>query len=225
MKKILISLALLLSAQLMYAGDPLKVRAGIMLLPHSNLMVTSYSYTEGAVKYDNNAQFTINANFGLAFGLNFTDALGIELDVIFGKYKQDWKYEILDPVNGNTSWNSTTEISKIDIPVLFKLGGLMYFEVGPQFTIINGVEEIVEGIDEPFNVTEFYNSSQIFAIVGTGVGFSVPKIARIETGLRLGYGFQDISAHKENAQGVVMFNDKAVTQAFFGIKLAAVHEF
>jgi len=225
MKKILLSLTILLSAHLIYAGGPLKFRAGIMALPHAQWMLSSgYSYTQGATKYDRNPQFTFNTNFGLAFGLNFTDALGIEVDVIFGKYLQDWKNKVSDPLLGSDSRNSTTEISKIDIPVLFKLGGLMYFEVGPQFTMISGVEEIVDGQD-PDDVSDLYNTSQIFAIIGTGVGFKIPKIARIEAGLRLGYGFQDLSTHKKDANGFIIFNDNNVTQAFWGIKLAAVHEF
>lgn len=221
MKKILITLTILLSTQILLAGGPLSFRAGIMALPHNHWMLsTGFAAVDGTISQTYTPQFTFNTNLGLVLGLNFTDLIGVEVNVIMGKYKQDFVYEYEDIITGLKNKDDyTVEISKTDIPVLFKVGGLMYFEVGPQFTMISKVEHI-QGSDN-VDASEMYNTSQMFAVLGTGVGFSIPKIARIEAGLRLGYGFQDINSH-ENA---FIYNDKAVTQAFWGIKLAAIHKF
>lgn len=220
MKKILITLTVLLSTQIMLAGGPLSFRAGIMVLPHNHWMLsTGFAAIEGTSSQTYTPQFTFNTNFGFVAGLNFTDLIGVEVDVILGKYKQDFVYEYEDIISGNKfSDEFSVEISKTDIPVLFKVGGLMYFEVGPQFTMISKVEHIADSDNE--DVSELYNTNQMFVILGTGAGIDIPKIARIEAGLRLGYGFQDINSHK-----IPIYNDKSVTQAFWGIKLAAIHKF
>lgn len=222
MKKILSILTVLLATQVVFAGGPLSFRAGIMALPHNHWMLsTGFAAVEGTSSVTYTPQFTFNTNLGFVAGLNFTDLIGVEVNVIMGKYKQDFVFEHEDIISGQKHKDEyTVEISKTDIPVLFKVGGLMYFEVGPQFTMISKVEH-VQGSDN-VDASELYTTSQMFAILGTGVGFSIPKIARIEAGLRLGYGFQDINAHKD---GFEIYNDKAVTQAFWGIKLAAIHKF
>ncbi len=220
MKKILLLTLSLFLLHNSYAGGPLKFRAGVMALGANHWLLSSDYKTTDAGNLSEmtwKPQFTFNFNAGFAFGLNFTDALGIEVDVILGKYKQDWIVETKDPLNTD-EFKYTTEIEKIDIPVLFKAGGLMYVEIGPQFTIINGVEEVPEE-GEPFEATDFYASSNIFAILGTGASFEIPKIARIDAGLRLGYGFSDLNVEE------ALLDGKPVNQAFWGIKLAAVHEF
>ena len=225
MKKILLSFIIILSANLLYAGGPLKFRAGALVLGTNHWMLSSgYSYTIGLTEYELTPQFTFNMNPGIALGVNFTDKLGVEVDIIFGKYKQDWVQEIKSQT-GVDEFKYTTEISKIDIPILFKAGGLMYFEAGPQFTIIQEVEEIIEGQSEPFKSSDYYNSSQIFGVLGTGVSIEIPKIARIDGGLRLGYGFQDLNAYYDDGSGFIIFNNQAVNQAFWALKIMAVHEF
>lgn len=223
MKKILLSLAILLSAQVMKADGPISWRAGIMALPHNMWMLSSgFVSTEGTVKSTYTPQFTFNTNLGLVAGVNFTDMIGVEINVILGKHKQKFNYEAKDEISGTTLADEdfSVEITKTDIPVLFKMGGLMYFEVGPQFTMINKVESVFDGDSE--DISDAFTTSQMFVVLGTGAGIDVPKIARIEAGLRLGYGFQDINAHDKVMQ---IFDDKSVVQAFWGLKIAAIHKF
>ena len=220
MKKILLVFASVLFFGNSYAGDPLKFRVGVMTLGANHWLIsTDYKVTDPTTltEITYKPQFTFNFNGGFALGVNFTDVLGVEVDVILGKYKQDWIVETKTPLN-TTEDKFTTEIKKIDIPVLFKAGGTMYVEIGPQFTMIQEVMEVPEE-GEAVTSTEFYSENQFFAILGTGGSFEIPKIARIDAGLRFGYGFQDLNKEK------VLLDGKAITQAFWGIKLAAVHEF
>lgn len=220
MKKILLSIVLLLSVQLIFAGGPLKFRAGVIVLPTNTWLLSSgFNQTVLTTDIKFTPKFTLNTNLGAALGLNFTDLLGIELDVIFGKFKQDMKYEI-----DGFGDNFTIEISKTDIPLLLKVGGLMYFEVGPQYTMISKVEHTLDG--ESDEVSDYYSTSQLFGVIGTGAGFSIPKIARIEAGLRLAYGLQDLSSHKKDPNdGSILWNDKKLNQMFWALKIAVVHEF
>lgn len=225
MKKILLSLLILLSTNFIYAGGPLQWRVGLMALPHNMwLLSTGFIDVNGTTKTTYTPQFTFNTNLGFVAGVNFTDIIGVEVNVLLGKTKQDMNYNVKNEITGKDSIDVdySIEITKTDIPVLLKIGGLMYFEVGPQFTMISKVEEISDAGTK--DATDYYSSAQMFGIIGTGVGIDVPKIARIEAGLRLGYGFQDLNAHE--AEGVfIRYNDAALYQAFWGIKLAAIHKF
>lgn len=208
-----------------FAQGPLSWRLGIMALPHNGwLLSAGYKTTNGTLIETHTPEFTFNTNLGIVAGLNFTDLVGVELDVIFGKFIQDFSYNAEDQLLGNVAdMKYSVEISKTDLPLLLKVGGLVYFELGPQYTMISKVETVTDnGTSES---SDYFKSSQISGILGGGAGFSIPKIARIELGLRLGYGFMDISAHKADMNNRIIFDDEAITQAFWGIKIAAIHKF
>jgi hypothetical protein len=145
----------------------------------------------------------------------FADRIGVEVEAIFGKYKQKFKSESV-VFNLTQTGNYTTEMSKIDVPVLLKLGKLFYFEVGPQFTFIS---KVVEKSDAgSIDNTSSYASGQTYGVIGFGLGLGIPKIVQFEGGLRLGYGFSDLN-------GSPPAYSRRLSSAFWGVKLMAVHKF
>ena len=89
--------------------------------------------------------FTIRPAFGVNAGFYFSETVGVEVEVIARKLEQKWKGEL----DGGLNYNSSIEMSSLDLPLLLKLGNKAYFEIGPQIGLLSGHKYNinVEGLD------------------------------------------------------------------------------
>jgi hypothetical protein len=212
MKKILVFVVLTLSCHLMFASGPFKIKGGLIAIPTNSWLITDYVQEEGGIVADYTPEFTLSGTYGIATGVYFTELIGIELDLLYGSFDQTFTTKI-----SNSKLKYTTSMTVIDIPVLFKFSpGLFYVEAGPQYTLINKVEN---SGDRSGDVSDQYINGNFSWVSGGGLGIGIPKILDVEAGLRFTYGVSDL-----NSSGNPPFSSKVHTFSV-GLKLAAVHEF
>lgn len=93
--------------------------------------------------FDEGAAMDVDVPFGYYWGFNvgyeFNDQIGLGLEfninTINQKYVGDVQYLIGDDYN---SYTANTSLKTFDIPLLLKVGGDSYFEIGPVFQMVNG---------------------------------------------------------------------------------------
>jgi hypothetical protein len=93
--------------------------------------------------FDEGAAMDVDVPFGYYWGFNlgyeFSEQIGLGLEfnvnTMRQKYVGDVQYLIGDNYN---SYTANTELKSFDIPLLLKIGGESYFEIGPVFQFING---------------------------------------------------------------------------------------
>jgi hypothetical protein len=153
--------------------------------------------------------------FGLAYNLNvgfdFTNHLGVKLEVGYGKFGQDYTDHM-----GDSSFTRSVKMNHLMIPILFKyrVGGPIakfYLAIGPQFNflisakqsyILNGqpFSDTLESVSgERFDVgkeemKERFSSMDIMARIDLGLDITVVKHLMIEFGLKMGYGLMDLNS-------------------------------
>lgn len=113
------------------------------------------------------------------------------MDILYSGHNQ--KYKIADG-----SEDVTTALSYIDIPVLFRYGGGkgFYFEAGPQIGILSGAKDKWD--DETLDVKESLKGTNVALVLGAGGDFPVGENLTITAGVRLGYGFSDVTKDYSN---------------------------
>jgi len=93
--------------------------------------------------FDEGAAMDVDVPFGYYWGFNvgyeFSDQIGLGLEfninTINQKYVGDVQYFVGDDYN---SYTANTRLKTFDIPLLLKVGGDSYFEIGPVFQMVNG---------------------------------------------------------------------------------------
>ena len=158
--------------------------------------------------FDANDGLDIAATFGGRVGVDaiysFNEKLGIGIGFNFlsrnsQKYTGD---------ETGLDGDLTTKLNYFDIPVTLRLtsSGGTYFEIGPQFGFLTSAKqdydsEFIEYSD--VDVMENLNSTNIAMILGFGVDIDVTENIFITTGLRLGYGFTDVTKEYDDAAELI----------------------
>lgn len=168
--------------------------------------------------FDANDGLDIAASFGGRFGIesiySFNDKIGVSLGLNFismnsQKYSGD---------NTGIDGDLTTKLKYFDVPLLFRLtsGSGTYFEIGPQFGFLGSAKEDYESTDgnikyDDLNVKSGFESTNIALVFGFGVDIDVTENIFITTGLRLGYGFTDVTKEYDNGLELAISNPSATT--------------
>jgi len=92
--------------------------------------------------FDTGAEMGVAVSYGTSYGIiagyYFSDDFGLEVNInsnkIEQKYEGSIKYVLSDERN---TYNASTVLNTMDIPILMKFGKNTYFEVGPLVQIIN----------------------------------------------------------------------------------------
>jgi hypothetical protein len=162
----------------------------------------------GLPEMDYKLTFGGAANFNL--GYDFTNHIGIKIEVGYGKLGQKYTDKV-----GDSSFTREVKMNHLMIPILFKYrtnGAIakFYVAVGPQFDmllsanqnyILNGktFEDTLETVSgEKFSVgqeelKERFSSLDVFARMDLGIDITLVKHILIECGLKLGYGLMDMN--------------------------------
>lgn len=142
------------------------------------------------------------ATFGGQVGLNtqyyFKDNLGISLGLLFTGHNQKYTGDL----GGNASYEAKTKLRYLDVPFLIRFGGGAkgaYFELGPQFSFLMSAKD--QFTSSPAQADDYtdknrkenFKTSGLAGILGFGVDIDASENVTISTGLRLGYGFGDVT--------------------------------
>ncbi len=164
--------------------------------------------------FDANDELDVASTFGGRFGIegiySFNEKVGMSLGINFiSKHNQKFTGEF---ENSNQTLEARTSLSYIDIPLLFRLttAGGSYFEIGPQFGFLGGNSNDYElfdsngdPLDDNYTGKSFdasYNSTNVALVFGFGADFDVSENIYITTGLRLGYGFTDVTKQYDSLE-------------------------
>jgi opacity protein-like surface antigen len=151
--------------------------------------------------FDQDDRLDIASSFGGRFGIDaiyaFNDKAGLSVGFNFiSGHNQKYTGE-----DKNYDYDYKTKLRYLDVPILFRLtsSGGTYFEIGPQIGLLMSAEEDYENSISPSsnysgqNVKDGFNSTNIAALIGFGVDIDVTENLYITTGIRLGYGFTDVT--------------------------------
>ncbi|HEX5003063.1 MAG TPA: porin family protein [Bacteroidia bacterium] len=150
---------------------------------------------------------TFGGSIGLEGLYNFNDKSGISFGFLYSGHNQKYEGKIL-----GGDFNSTVRMRYLDIPILYRITSSSgtYFEVGPQLGFLMKAEEEAEAgsLSNTEDTKDQFNSTNFAGILGFGVDIDASETIIISIGLRLGYGFSDVtkeygSAAELNAQDVV----------------------
>lgn len=157
--------------------------------PQSTWMLNSTDSDNPDFSYVN----TIRANFGISMGYNFTNGVGLGLDVLYSAQGQ--KYEV-DPLE------SFRRVNYLKVPILLNLTTygestvFGYLNVGPQFGfLLSAKDDTADAFLGLFGAStdwkDAYKPINIGAVLGFGAGFNLTDFLQLTAGLRLDYAFTD----------------------------------
>lgn len=169
------------------------------------------------------------ATFGGQAGLNmsyyFKDNLGITMGLLFTGHNQKYTgdYDSKSTYSGN-SYTAKTKLRYLDIPFLIRLGGGAkgaYFEMGPQFSFLMSAKDefsMTPTVNEwsDVNRKDNLNSSTIAGVLGFGVDIDASENVVVTTGLRLGYGFNDVTKKIDGVVNPINDATKYADQLVYG---------
>jgi len=209
MKKALLTIAVVIVALSVQAQN---VRIGVSGGVNSTWLMNKNVF-------DQNDGLDIAATFGGRFGIDaiysFSEKIGIGIGFNFVS-RNSQKYTGDKTINGPgivLPGDLTTKLNYFDIPIMLRLtsSGGTYFEIGPQFGFLTKAEETFEGDGNStfdysdYDVKNAFESTNIGLVLGFGVDIDVTENIFITTGIRLGYGFSDVT--KEYSSGTEMLID------------------
>lgn len=181
-----------------------------------------FSFLQNSDDSDNNAyeqDATFSTNFGLGVGYNFTDNLGVGLDVLYGLQGQ--KYTL-----NNTEINQRVDYLKI--PLYFSYNTDIsesigfYGKIGPQLNILTNAEYSTGGNDNFVDNKDSYEDITFGAMVNLGVQFRLSEELLLQTGLYFDYDF----TNAENEDFVAYPKGRAETYNMnAGIQLSLQYNF
>lgn len=156
---------------------------------------------------------TFGGQLGVEMQYYFKDNLGLSFGLLYTGHNQKYSGDY----GNNVSYEAKTKLRYLDIPILLRMGGGSkgaYFEFGPQFGFLMSAKDEVKG--SPANSNEFYDdysdqnrkdnfkSSNMAFILGFGVDIDASENVIITTGLRLGYGFSDVTKEYSEAEAAIL---------------------
>jgi hypothetical protein len=149
--------------------------------------------------------------FGLKTQYYFNDKIGLELGIMKGGHNQ--KYE--GKSRPGVSYDATDKLRYMDVPLLLRLGGDKggYFEFGPQFSFLTKATEDSTSSKASYtgkDVKNSFNSTNIGVVIGFGVDVDASESFTITAGIRIGYGFNDVTKKDYSSSS----NDESVATHF-----------
>jgi hypothetical protein len=245
MKKALLTLGIAISTLSIQAQD---IRVGLTGGLNSTWLLNKNVFDQG----DNlDVASTFGGRIGIEGIYSFSEKAGVSLGINFlSNNSQKYTGDVL-----NFNYDVKTKLSYIDIPVLFRLtsSGGTYFEIGPQIGLLTSATQdssssapgaiSYSGKDVKYG----YNSTNFALVFGFGADIDVSENIYITTGLRLGYGFSDVtkefstdaefdnalpvggvqsfSTNAANTDDKGNFNYEATNRAFGGLHLGVSYKF
>ena len=188
MKKVLLSLALIAATATVQAQQfRLGLGGGI-----NNTWLANTNVSDQGDELD--FAVTFGGSFGLEALYNFSEKAGVSIGFLYSGHNQKYEGEI-----GNADYETKVRMRYLDIPLLFRVTSTSgtYFEVGPQFGFLMKAEEEFESdvFSDTQDTKDQFNSTNMAAVLGFGVDIDANKEKNviISIGLRLGYGFSDVT--------------------------------
>lgn len=181
--------------------------------------------------FDQDDALDIAATFGGRFGIDaiysFNEKLGLGIGFNFVS-RNSQKY------SGDASGldgDLTTKLNYFDIPIMLRLTSSSgtYFELGPQFGFLTKAEESYENDKtsavnyDDYDVKNAFESTNIGLVLGFGVDIDVTENIFITTGIRLGYGFTDVTKEYDSVNDFIADNPDYLTSTAGYITTLAAH--
>lgn len=131
---------------------------------------------------------TIRSFFGFSFGYNFSDGVGVGMDLLISNEGQ--RMEINDMDNFR-------KLSYFKVPIMLNLNtssegtAFGYLNVGPQFGFLT--RATLGDSNGPLNlfaddISEYYSPVNVSALLALGAGFNLTDFLQLTTGLRFDFG-------------------------------------
>lgn len=179
-----------------------KINVGLHFAENSTWLINDYVYISGPI-------MRVDPSFGNYFGVvgeyEFTDILGVELNMNFNKIVQKYNGDlsifniINEEITSENKYKSYTKLNTLDIPILFKVGNKIYFEIGPLFQFVNkvtyGINWNNSGNVETSNneLKNSFNKAGMGASVGFGCNIGIiPDKLYANIGFRFNYVFTNM---------------------------------
>lgn len=214
MKKALLTIAVVIAALSVQAQGSFRI--GV-----SGGVNSTWMMNKNVFDYDDGLD--VAATFGGRFGIDaiysFSEKAGVGIGFNFIS-RNSQKYTGDDKGNDyQLDGDLTTKMNYFDIPVMLRLtsSGGTYFEVGPQFGFLTKAEESYENngdseLDyEDVDIKNSFESTNISVVLGFGVDIDVAENLIVTTGLRLGYGFTDVTKEYETGADFLADNPESLT--------------
>ncbi|MBS1764582.1 MAG: PorT family protein [Bacteroidetes bacterium] len=150
--------------------------------------------------FDADDKLDIAMTFGGSFGLKtqyyFNDKLGLELGIMRTGHNQKYEGTI-----SNSSYSTKLKLRYLDVPLLLRVGGDKgaYFEFGPQFSFLSTAKEDRNASGSGYknkDVKNSLNATNIGVLIGFGADVDLSESITLTAGLRIGYGFTDVTKEK-----------------------------
>jgi len=204
MKKIVTTAAFLM-AGLVTVSQTANAQKGLSLsikgTPHLSMMLNSDD--KDAPGFERKATF--GASFGVGAGYNFTDNLGLGLDVLYSIQGQ--KYE-------SAGMEFHQKVNYLKIPLMFTYNTnpsapvVFTAKVGPQLGLrLSSKVTDNDNNDIIKDANDMYNSIDFGAVAGAGVRFSLTQKLSLDAGVRFDYSF----TNAENSDYVHYTSGRATT--------------
>ncbi len=213
MKKALLTIAVVIAAMSVQAQS---FRVGVTGGVNSTWLMNKnvFDYDDG---------LDVAATFGGRLGIDaiysFNDKVGVGIGFNFLS-RNSQKY------TGDNRGNDvrldgelTSKLNYFDIPLTLRLtsSGGTYFEVGPQFGFLTSAKETYKNNSDAtqdyndVDIKNSFESTNIGLVFGFGVDIDVTENLFITTGLRLGYGFTDVTKEYKDGLAFLADNPEALT--------------
>ncbi len=153
---------------------------------------------------------TFGGSVGIEGIYSFNEKTGISMALLFSGHNQKYEGKF-----GNTTYETKVMMRYLDIPILFRLTSPSgtYFEIGPQFGFLTKAEEEFDG-GSTEDIKDGFASSNIAGVLGFGVDIDASEHIIITTGLRLGYGFTDVTNEYSSATELNNTSDNIGTPTY-----------
>lgn len=174
----------------------IKVEAGANLMLNKNINKDSKFNTKIQVGY----------GFGGKFGVNFGNNHEFTMEVLWSKFNQKFGFsKETDTTSGaKTQYEKSFFFNAIDIIPMYRLNTEgRYFEVGPQFSIMQraGGSNAWTGSNEPADISDYFNKFQAGAVIGFGSYMMGTDNFGVTLGARFRYMFTDLISDRGQVRG------------------------
>lgn len=213
MKKALLTIAVVIAAMSLQAQS---FRVGLSGGVNSTWMMNKnvFDYDDGL-----DVATTFGGRLGLEAIYSFNDNVGVGVGFNFLS-RNSQKYTGDNRGNDvRLDGDLTSKMNYFDIPLTLRItsSGGTYFEVGPQFGFLTSAKETYKNNSNPLldydnvDIKNSFNKTNIALVFGFGVDIDVTEKIFITTGLRLGYGFTDVTKEYKDAAEFLSDNPEALT--------------
>lgn len=190
MKKLLLSVAIVATALSVNAQ---KFKVGLGGAFNSTWLMNKNVFDAGD---DLDIAMTFGGSFGLKTQYYFNDKLGLELGIMRTGHNQKYEGTYL-----TYSYSTKLKLRYLDVPLLLRVGGDKgaYFEFGPQFSFMTSAKEDYSDnlksilVHKDMDVKNSLNATNIGVLIGFGADVDLSESITLTAGLRIGYGFTDVT--------------------------------